>query len=60
MLKRAEYSERERDLVVYFDPGAADAETVIAHVLSVLLHHQARISGVSKGRGLEQRVLSLT
>jgi ABC-2 type transport system ATP-binding protein len=60
ILKRAEYNERERDLVVYFERTAADAETVIAHVLSVLLHHQARISGVSKGRGLEQRVLDLT
>jgi ABC-2 type transport system ATP-binding protein len=60
MLKRADYSEREHDLIVYFDPAVADAETVIAHVLSVLLHHQARISGVSKGRGLEQRVLALT
>jgi hypothetical protein len=29
-------------------------------VLAVLLRHQVRISGVTKGRGLEQRVMDLT
>ncbi|RYE82071.1 MAG: ABC transporter ATP-binding protein, partial [Myxococcales bacterium] len=46
-----------RELVVTFDRAAADAEEMIARVLTVLLAQQARISGVSKGRGLEQRVM---
>jgi ABC-2 type transport system ATP-binding protein len=38
----------------------ADAETVIGQVLLILLQNQVRISGVTKGRGLEQRVMDLT
>lgn len=38
----------------------ADAETVIGQVLLILLHNQVRISGVTKGRGLERRVMDLT
>jgi ABC-2 type transport system ATP-binding protein len=60
VLRRAEWNEAERDLVIHFERQTADAETVIGHVLSLLLHHQARISGVTKGRGLERRVLDLT
>jgi len=33
---------------------------VIGAVLWVLLNHRVRISGVTKGRGLEQRVMDLT
>jgi ABC-2 type transport system ATP-binding protein len=54
------FDEERRDLSVTFARERADAETVIAHVLTVLLQHQVRISGVSKGRGLEQRVMELT
>jgi ABC-type multidrug transport system ATPase subunit len=57
---RVEFDEESRELVVYFDRAQADAETVIGQVLWVLLQNQARISGVSKGKGLEQRVMELT
>ncbi len=60
MVKRVEWDEDKRELVVFFDRGVVDAETVIGHVLWVLLQNQARISAVSKGRGLEQRVMELT
>jgi ABC-2 type transport system ATP-binding protein len=60
MAKRAEYDDEKSELVVYFERKEADAETVIAHVLWILLNAQVRISGVSKGRGLEQRVMDLT
>jgi len=61
MVKRVEWDEERRELVVYFERGqGVDAEQVIGAVLWVLLQNQARISGVSKGRGLEQRVMELT
>jgi ABC-type multidrug transport system ATPase subunit len=60
MVKAAEFDDERLDLVVYFERKQADAETVIAHVLWALLNNQVRISGVSKGRGLEQRVMDLT
>jgi len=60
MVKRIEFDEERRELVVYFDRGTIDAETVIGHVLWALLNNQARISGVTKGKGLEQRVMELT
>jgi ABC-type multidrug transport system ATPase subunit len=57
---RYEYDEERRDLGVFFDRKQADAETVIGHVLWHLLNAQTPISGVTKGRGLEQRVMDLT
>jgi ABC-2 type transport system ATP-binding protein len=60
VVKRAEFDDETRELVVTFERGAVDAETVIAHVLWVLLNEKARISEVTKGRGLEQRVMELT
>jgi len=61
IVKRVEWNEEEREIVVYFDRGpGVDAEQVIGAVLWVLLQNQARISGVAKGRGLEQRVMELT
>ena len=60
MVKRVEFDDDRRELVVYFDRGTVDAETVIGHVLWALLQNQARISGVTKGKGLEQRVMELT
>jgi ABC-type multidrug transport system ATPase subunit len=60
MVKRVEWDDERREMIVYFDRGSVDAETVIGHVLWALLQNQARISGVSKGRGLEQRVMELT
>ena len=60
MVKRVEFDEDRRDLIVFFDRGTIDAETVIGHVLWALLQNGARISGVTKGKGLEQRVMELT
>ena len=60
MVKRVEYDEDKREMVVYFDRGSIDAESVIGHVLWALLNNQARISQVTKGKGLEQRVMELT
>jgi ABC-2 type transport system ATP-binding protein len=60
VVKRVAFDEQRRDLTVDFSREVADAETVIGHVLMCLLQHGARISGVSKGRGLEQRVMELT
>jgi ABC-2 type transport system ATP-binding protein len=61
MVKRLEWDEEKRELVVYFDrAGGVDAEQVIGAVLWVLLQNQVRIAAVSKGRGLEQRVMELT
>jgi ABC-type multidrug transport system ATPase subunit len=60
MVKSADFDEEELVLVVHFERKQADAETIIAHVLWLLLNDQVRISGVTKGRGLEQRVMDLT
>jgi len=60
IVERAEFDPERRDLAVHFARERADAEAVIGEVLMVLLHHGARISGVTKGRGLEQRVMELT
>jgi len=47
------------ELVVTFERKDADAETIIGKVLAVLLQNEVRISGVTKGRGLEQRLIDL-
>jgi ABC-2 type transport system ATP-binding protein len=60
VVKSAEFDEERLEIAVLFERKEADAETVIGQVLSVLLRNQVRISGVSKGRGLEQRVMDLT
>jgi ABC-2 type transport system ATP-binding protein len=60
MVRTVDYDEDTCELLVSFERSKADAETVIGHVLWVLLHAEVRISGVSKGRGLEQRVMDLT
>ncbi len=57
---RYEYDEDARDLGVFFERKQTDAETIIGAVLWILLNAQIRISGVTKGRGLEQRVMDLT
>ena len=59
--KRVEFDEARRELIVHFERGGQiDAEAVIGAVLWTLLNERVRISGVSKGRGLEQRVMELT
>jgi hypothetical protein len=61
IVKRVEFDDERREIVCYFDRSAqVDAEVVIEAVLWVLLNHRIRISGVTKGRGLEQRVMELT
>jgi len=60
VVRSAEFDEERLEIAVLFERKQADAETVIGQVLAVLLRHQVRISGVSKGRGLEQRVMDLT
>ena len=60
-VKHVGFDKATRELTVSFDKtSGADAEEMIARVLAVLLAEKARISGVSKGRGLEQRVMELT
>jgi ABC-2 type transport system ATP-binding protein len=60
MVRTADFDEDGCELLVSFERSKADAETVIGHVLWILLHAEVRISGVTKGRGLEQRVMDLT
>ncbi len=60
VVKSAEFDDERLEIVVFFERKQADAETVIGQVLWVLLNNQVRISGVGKGRGLEQRVMDLT
>jgi ABC-type multidrug transport system ATPase subunit len=57
---RVELDDERSEVVVYFDRKGVDAETIIGQVLWMLLNNQVRISAVSKGRGLEQRVMELT
>ena len=59
-VKTAAFEPSSRELLVTFDRRTADAEEMIRRCLGVLLTSEARISGVSKGRGLEQRVMQLT
>jgi ABC-2 type transport system ATP-binding protein len=60
IVTRAEFDDERRELVVHFERKTADAETVIGAALGVLLQQGARISGVTKGRGLEKRVMEMT
>jgi len=48
------------EVVIHFDKKLTNAESVIGQCLWILLQNQVRISGVSKGRGLERRVMELT
>jgi ABC-type multidrug transport system ATPase subunit len=59
-VKTVDLDEDSLEIVVRFDRGRTDAETIIARVLRLLLDHQVRISGVTKGRGLEKRVMEIT
>jgi ABC-2 type transport system ATP-binding protein len=60
VVTQVDWDERERVMVVGFKREAGQAEDIIAAVLPVLLGEKARISGVTKGRGLEKRVIDLT
>jgi ABC-2 type transport system ATP-binding protein len=59
-VKAVAWNKAERELVVTFDRAICDAEEMIRRGSHALYQHQARISGISKGRGLEQRVMELT
>ncbi len=59
-IKTASFDKPARELNISFDRQVADAEEMIRRVTFVLYQHSARISGISKGRGLEQRVMELT
>jgi ABC-2 type transport system ATP-binding protein len=59
-VKAVSFDKASRELTITFDRSVADAEEMIRRVTYVLYQHQARISGISKGRGLEQRVIELT
>jgi ABC-type multidrug transport system ATPase subunit len=60
VVRSAEFDEERLEIAILFERKTADAETVIGAVLTVLLRHQVRISGVVKGKGLERRVMDLT
>lgn len=59
-VKTASWDKAARELSVTFDRQQCDAEEMIRRVIFVLYQAGSRISGVSKGRGLEQRVMELT
>jgi ABC-2 type transport system ATP-binding protein len=59
-VKTVSYDSASHEMSITFDRAIADAEEMIRRVTYVLYQHQARISGISKGRGLEQRVMELT
>jgi ABC-type multidrug transport system ATPase subunit len=60
IVKEVDFDDEGLEVHVTFERKDADAETVIGAVLGVLLQKKVRISGVTKGRGLEQRVMDLT
>jgi ABC-2 type transport system ATP-binding protein len=57
---RVAFDASSRELAIRFDASAGDAEDLIARVLPMLFAEGARVSGVAKGHGLEQRVIELT
>ncbi|MEO5729818.1 MAG: ABC transporter ATP-binding protein [Byssovorax sp.] len=59
-VKAVSFDKASRELSITFDRNVADAEEMIRRATYVLYQGQARISGISKGRGLEQRVMELT
>ena len=59
-VKTVAWDKTARELTVTFEKKDADAEEMIKRVVLALYQADARVSGVSKGRGLEQRVIELT
>jgi hypothetical protein len=59
-VKTVAWNKAERELVVSFDRSVCDAEEMIRRGTFALYQNNARISAISKGRGLEQRVMELT
>jgi ABC-type multidrug transport system ATPase subunit len=58
-VERATFEAARRTLVIAYAPGKHEAEEVIGETLKVLLGRGARISSVSRGRKLEERVMEL-
>jgi ABC-2 type transport system ATP-binding protein len=59
-VKTASWDKASREISITFERSQLDGEEMIRRATYVLYQHQARISGISKGRGLEQRVMELT
>jgi ABC-type multidrug transport system ATPase subunit len=59
-VSRASYERKGHLLTVHCDEYGGAAEDIINQVLMVLLQDGIKISAVSKGKGLEQRVMELT
>ena len=59
-VSRADYVRKEKALTVHCDEYEGVAEDIINQVLMLLLQDGIKISSVSKGKGLEQRVMELT
>jgi ABC-type multidrug transport system ATPase subunit len=59
-VKTVGFDKAKRVMDITFDRQLLDAEEMIRRATYVLYQNQARISGISKGRGLEQRVIELT
>ena len=61
MVKRVEFDDERRELVVYFERERGRRRDRHRRTCSGCSStNQARISGVTKGAGLEQRVMELT
>jgi ABC-type multidrug transport system ATPase subunit len=59
-VSRADYDRKTRALVVHCDQYEGEAEDIISQALVILLQDGIKISAVSKGKGLEKRVMELT
>jgi ABC-2 type transport system ATP-binding protein len=59
-VSQATFDAARKTLFVSFAPGKHEAEDVIGEVLRTLLDRKVKISGVAKGRKLEERVMQLT
>jgi ABC-type multidrug transport system ATPase subunit len=59
-VSRADFERKARALTVHCDQYDGEAEDIINAVLLVLLQDGIKISAVSKGKGLEKRVMELT
>ncbi len=59
-VSRADFERKARALTVHCDQYNGEAEDIINAVLLVLLQDGLKISAVSKGKGLEKRVMELT
>jgi ABC-type multidrug transport system ATPase subunit len=59
-VKTVDLDELQWEIVIRFDRARSDPEVVIDSVLRLLLERKVGISGVTKGRGLEKRVMEIT